>query len=59
MKIGLSFDICYVGEVVGEMTGENTNNCNHFDLSIRDDTLILAKHETSSLQCYQLNFDRE
>ena len=59
MNIGLRFVICYVGESVGEMTGQKTNNCHHFDLSIHDDTLIVAKHYLLSLQCYQLKFDQE
>ena len=56
---GLIFVICYVGESVGEMTGEKTQHCHHFDFSIYDDTLIVAKCFTHSLQCYQLNFDQE
>ena len=59
MNSGLRFVICYVGESVGEMTGEKTKNCLHFDLSIHDDTLIVAKYNTYSLECYQLNFDQE
>ena len=52
--------IYYVGEPVGEMTGEKTYHCeHHFDLSIYDDTLFVAKHNHRSLQCYQLNFDQE
>ena len=58
-NFGLRFVICYVGESVGEMTGEKTKNSHHFDLSIRDGTLFVAKHNKRSLQCYQLNFDQE
>ena len=46
----------YVGDVVGEMMGEKTNSCNHFDLDITGDTLIVAKYNTHSLHSYQLNF---
>ena len=59
MNLGLSYLICYVGESVGEMTGEKTSNSDHFDLSINDDTLIVAKCSKHSLQCYQLNFEQE
>ena len=58
-KFCLRFVICYVGESVGEITGEKAINSCHFDLSINDDTLIVVKYDTHSLQCYQLNFDQE
>ena len=59
MNSGLRFVICYAGESVGEMKGKKTKNCDHFDLSINNDTLIVAKYDTRSLQCYQLHFDQE
>ena len=59
MNFALRFVICYLGESVGEMTGEKTYDYHHFDMSIHDDTLIVAKYSSTSLQCYQLNFDQE
>ena len=39
------------------MTGEKTlQSQHHFDLSISDDSLIVAKYHNKKLQRYQLNF---
>ena len=59
MNSGLRFVVCYVGESVGELTGDMSSVCHLFDLSILDVTLVVAKYNTHSLQCYQLNFDQE
>ena len=59
MNFGLKFVICYAGESVGEMTGEKPIYSHHFDLSIYDNTLIVAKHIIHSVQYYQLNFDQK
>jgi hypothetical protein len=44
----------FTGEKVGELCGQTGRNCNHFDLDIDGDTLIIAKYDLDSIQCYEL-----
>ena len=37
----------------------DSHRCDHFDLDISGDTLIVAKLSTQSLQSYQINFGEE
>jgi hypothetical protein len=42
------------GEKKGEVCGETRYYDQHFDLDVCDDTLIVAKYDQKTVQCYQL-----
>ena len=48
------FKSLFPGEEVGELCGKKGWSCDHFDLDIDGDTLLVAKFDEHSVQCYEL-----